>query len=385
MSTWVLPASAEPWWSPRKARLVLAAVHVPFLLVSPLIAVTGFVGPRQSAALVVPLALAIAALQLRHSFAAARGAVPRYWPVTLGALALLVWVPLPWFKFDWTSMQWMFMASAAMLLRGRLRVVAIAAPAVGTALWAVFMTQLRFHEPHQDSIFWFLYWATSLLGGTVCIYGASQLVGAVDELFATRAELAHSTVGHERARLSRDLHDLLGQSLSAVSLKGDLALALLRSNAKEAAENEIRDLVDVARQAIRDMRHVVRGDRPVSLNAETKGAAVLLAAAGIDADIDVEPGNLSQPVDELLGWATREGVTNVLRHSEATCCAIRTSRHNGSVELKLVNDGATPSTRSGAGLSGLIERAAALSATVSADYIDGGRFRLLVHVPDGLR
>jgi two-component system, NarL family, sensor histidine kinase DesK len=108
----------------------------------------------------------------------------------------------------------------------------------------------------------------------------ARLVRAFEELHATRIELAQSAVGNEQLRLSRDLHDLLGQSLTAVSLKGDLALALLPTD-RRAAEAEIRELTAIARDALRGSRTVTRGERTVSLRAEVDRAAPTAAGVAV--------------------------------------------------------------------------------------------------------
>jgi two-component system sensor histidine kinase DesK len=382
MSRWMPSSSSDLWWTSRRSRVLLFAVHLPFLLVPPLITAIGLENSPPSAWSVAALALTIAALQLRHSFATSRGELPRRWPLTLTALGVCVFVPLPWFGIDWASSAWFFVASAAMLLTGRLRLLLIAVPVVGIAVWAALESALIDHAATQTDLYYLPYWTIALAGGALCLYAASHLVRAVEELFATRAELAESVVGRERVRLSRDLHDLLGQSLSAVSLKGDLALALLRSGSELAAEEEIRSLVDVAREALHDIRHVVHDEHPVSLQTETGGARVLLAAASIDAKIDADVEDLPRPVDELLGWATREGVTNMLRHSRASSCSIRAARHGGAVLLEIINDGAKQSSASGTGIAGLRDRAQALTGSVTAGQLGDGRFRLLVQVPE---
>jgi two-component system, NarL family, sensor histidine kinase DesK len=374
------PAPANLWWSTRRSRVLLAAVHLPFLLVAPLATAAGFENPSRNPWLVAALAVAIAALQLRHSFGTARGTLPKQWPLTVTALALLAFAPLPWFGIDWASSVLFFIASAAMLLRGWFRLVFTAGPVIAIALWSALLA----HSTAPGDLYYFVYWVVGLSGGALCLYGAAHLVRAVDELFAARAELAESAVGRERLRFSRDLHDLLGQSLSAVSLKGDLALALLRSGSRSAAEQEICGLTEVAREALRDIRHVVRGEHTVSLHTEAQGAVALLAAASIDAKVDVDVGNLSRPVDELLGWATREGVTNMLRHSQAASCSIRAAREHGTVLLEIVNDGAWPPSASGTGISGLADRAQALAGSVTAGRLRDGRFRLLVQVPEAI-
>jgi two-component system sensor histidine kinase DesK len=380
MTGFLLDRPMEMWWSTRRSQGLLVATLLPFLVLGPLITAVGLEEPPRSAWFVVPLAIAIGALQLRHSFAAARGVLPRGWPMTLLALGFLVYMPLIWFQWDWGSLQCLFIASVAMLLRGRVMKVLIIAPLFGTFLACV-ISGLVEGEPISLYFYVLVYWGVNLVAGAACLYGASQLVRAVDSLFATRADMAEVTVGTERLRVSRDLHDLLGQSLSAVSLKGDLAIALLESD-PPAAEAEIHSLTEVAREALRDIRHVVHGEHPVTLRNETRGAAALLGAASIDAHIDVELQDLVPKVDELFGWATREGVTNMLRHSQAATCSIRATRQEGAALLEIVNDGARSATGTGTGVTGLTERAQLVSGQVTAGPLEDGHYRLSVEVPE---
>jgi two-component system sensor histidine kinase DesK len=375
------PAS-RLWWDPQRSRALLVAVHVPFLLVAPVTTASGLNNGTQNPFAVAALALMIGALQLRHSLATAKGERPRFWALTLPALGLLVFAPLIWFSYGWASLTWMFVASAAMLLQGRLRLALVMAPTIGIPLYVVVAGALQGNTVPVD--FWvFVFWVAVVGGGAMCLYSAALLVRTVDALYATRSELAEVTLGQERLRLSRDLHDVLGQSLSAVSLKGDLAQALLRSGDVPAAEEEIRSLADVARAALRDVRQVVRDEHAVSLQSELRGAAELLAAASIAATIEVNVANLPPMVDELLGWATREGVTNLLRHSDATMCSIRAARSNAVVTFEIVNDGAVPTRGEGNGIPGLAERAQALAGSVTSGHQSPDRFRLWVEVPEG--
>jgi two-component system sensor histidine kinase DesK len=226
-----------------------------------------------------------------------------------------------------------------------------------------------------------VYWILGLVTGAVALYGAARLVWVLDELEATRTELAELAIGRERLRISRDLHDLLGHSLSAISLKGDLARRLLPSNVN-AARAEIEGLTKVARDALRDVRAITRDKHALSLRTETDAAAALLGAAGIDARIEVDLPDLARPTEEVLAWAVREGITNVLRHSQATTCSVTAARRDGMVRLEIVNDGARPPAGEGNGLAGLAGRAAALSGSASGERTPSGRFRLLVEIPE---
>jgi two-component system sensor histidine kinase DesK len=372
------------WWTPRRSRWLLVAVHIPFVVAPPIYTILGLQGrPRGDVWVIAPLAAAIAGLQLWHSFAAARDERPKAWPWTLALLVALVYTPMLRFTWNWAAMQIFVIASSAMHLRGRAAAVAVGAPILGT-------TAAAFHwaETDRPDLSWgaatiSAYWLAGLAIQSAILYGAARLVRALDELYAARADLAQAAVGSEWSRVSRDLHDVLGQSLAAVSLKGDLALALLPTD-RRAAEAEIRSLTDIARTALRDTRMVTRGEHTVSLRLEASRAAHLLEAAGIDARIDVSLPGMSAQMDEALAWATREGVTNVMRHSKARHCSITAVRADGVVRLEIVNDGATDTAGpgSGRGLLGMADRARELGGSASAERFDEGRFVLCVELPE---
>src|SRR6266511_2022283 len=370
-------------WSARTARWVIVAVHSVLLAIPPFVTSFGLgTSPATGAAVVaVPVGLAVLALQLRHSFAIARGARPRGVRRTLHTQTVLVYLPLPWFGWSWATMQACLLASAPMVLRRWRLAVALAAPVLGTDLAMVVMFAGR--QPAHTLLYLVCYETFALVAPAAALYGSARLVRMLDELHAARAELAELAVGRERLRVSRDLHDLLGQSLSAVSLKGDLALRLLPRD-PTAARAEIAGLTGVARDALRGVRAVTRDQHAVSLRAETQGAAALLGAAGIDAHLDVDLPGLPPAVEEVLAWAVREGVTNVLRHSQASTCQITAGHRDGRGWLEIVNDGVRPpaGAGSGSGLNGLAERARALGGSVHAQPSDDGRFRLLVEVPE---
>ena len=367
---------------PRTASWMLVAVHLAILSIPPAITSFGLgdepaTGP---AAVAVPLGLGVLALQLRHSFAIAHGRRPRgaWW--TLLALAILVYVPLGWFGWSWVAMQASLMASLPIVLRRWPLAVALAVPVLATDLAVV---RLVADQPVATVAHWVIEQTFTLVVLPAALYGSARLVRVLDELQATRAELAELAVGRERLRVSRDLHDLLGQSLSAISLKGDLAIRLLPRDLP-AARAEIESLTGVARQALGGVRAVTRDEHAVSLATEIEGAAGLLGAAGIDTRVDLDLPQLPGPVEEVLAWAVREGVTNVLRHSQARTCSISAGRRDGRLWLEIENDGASLPAGQGSGLAGLAGRAQMVSGSVSAGPTRQGWFRLLVEVPQDI-
>jgi two-component system sensor histidine kinase DesK len=370
----------QPLSTVRRARWFLVGLHLALVAVAPVFTITGFEGDPGNPVIAVLAALVVGALQLRHSFAAARGERPHGWPWTLGALIALVYLPMVWFTMDWAPMQYFVIASGAMLLRGWPAAAVVAVPLLATAAGVVGGAPVNGESVAQGALA-VVYWTVGLVTGAVALYGSARLVQVVDELEATRTELAELAVGRERLRVSRDLHDLLGSSLSAVSLKGDLARRLLHSD-PPGARAQIEGLTGVARDALRDMRAVTRDEHAVALRTEIDGAAALLGAAGIDAHIDVDLPQLARPTQDVLAWAVREGVTNVLRHSQASTCSITARRGDGMVRLEIVNDGARPPSGGGNGLAGLAERARGRSGSATGQRVRDGRFRLLVELPE---
>ena len=136
------------------------------------------------------------------------------------------------------------------------------------------------------------------------------------ELTEARAELALTAVTAERERFARDLHDLLGHSLSVIAIKAELAGRLLELDPERAAA-EVGDVEQVARQSLREVRQAVSGYRQPTLEGELEGARVALSAAGIEAEFERAPVTLDPEVEAVLAWAVREGATNVIRHSGA--------------------------------------------------------------------
>jgi len=207
-------------------------------------------------------------------------------------------------------------------------------------------------------------------------------VAAVAELRSAREELAHLAVNEERLRFARDLHDLLGHSLSLIALKSELAGRLLPT-APEKAAAEVHDIEGVARQALREVREAVAGYRRPTLAEELAGAVEMLEAAGIECRIENEAGQLPGTADAVLAWAVREGTTNVIRHSRAKHCRILLAQKGEEIYAEITDDGQGKSNTEakGSGLSGLAERVASFGGEVEAGSLPEGGFRLRVSLP----
>jgi two-component system sensor histidine kinase DesK len=215
----------------------------------------------------------------------------------------------------------------------------------------------------------------------------SRLVVTVRQLQAARKEIARLAVAEERLRFARDLHDLLGHSLSQIALKSELARRLLPATPEtEKAAKEIRDIESAARKSLSEVREAVAGYRQPTLDGELIGAREMLEAAGISWWIENTAGVLPKSADAVLAWAVREGVTNVIRHSRATHCEVRLARDGEEIRAEIRDDGrgSLPEHEEpavGSGLSGLAERVARSGGDFEAGPLPEGGFRLRVSLP----
>jgi two-component system, NarL family, sensor histidine kinase DesK len=330
----------------------------------------------------VALMLGLGGMQMRHSRAVA---LDRPLPCARGSLALLallVYLPFGWIGYSWAVAQSTIFASIPMILRGRTAALAATGAAAASG-WLAYRNVLAdtpnpdlpllIYAVVGDTVF------VALLGGA--LYAAARMVFVVDTLHATQAQFAELAVTRERERISRDLHDVLGQSLSAISLKGDLALRMLAADAT-AAEREVAGIAETARTALGSMRAITVNQHAVSLATEVAGAMELLGAAGIATSSHVEVPQLRPETEATLAWAVREGVTNVLRHSQARVCRLSAVRTDDHVRLEIVNDGTGGPSGEGRGLVGLAERARSLGGSVAAGHVDGDAYQLVVDIPE---
>ncbi|MEU6255451.1 histidine kinase [Streptomyces sp. NPDC047043] len=233
---------------------------------------------------------------------------------------------------------------------------------------------------------WSLFLLVLLLGYSMT--GVKQLVRTTVELRKARATVAQLAANEERLRLARDLHDLLGHSLSLITLKSELAGRMLPDHPDKAAQ-QVADIEQVSRQALVDVREAVTGYRRPRLSAELAGAQVALTAAGVTADVPDEPdlADVPEESESALAWALREAVTNVVRHSGAGRCTVEVLKRqtlDGQVlELSVEDNGSGGSGKGpGNGLTGLTERLEKAGGTFEAGRTKHG-FRLVARVPAG--
>ncbi|MZD05274.1 sensor histidine kinase [Streptomyces sp. SID5785] len=214
-----------------------------------------------------------------------------------------------------------------------------------------------------------------------------SLSEAVRELRSAREELARQAVEKERLRFSRDLHDLLGHTLSVIVVKAEAARRLAPRSLDSALE-QVSDIEAVGRQALTEIREAVTGYREGSLATELDRARSALTAAGIEPVVRRSGPPLSAQTEALLGWVVREAVTNAVRHSRAGRCTITLDRLGERVRLRVSDDGvgaaaAAPGPVGGTGLKGLTERLASAGGSLEAAPGPRGGFTVRAELPAG--
>ncbi len=214
-----------------------------------------------------------------------------------------------------------------------------------------------------------------------------RLFTVIGQLRSTREQLAEAAVAEERNRFSRDLHDLLGHTLSVMVVKAEAVRRVIPTDPHTAAA-QAADIEQIGRRALVEVRAAVTGYRGRGLTDEIDSARSVLSDAGILAAVRSSPLALTPEADALFGWAVREAVTNVIRHAHATTCEIEVTSTGGSTVddavLTVTDDGSGPvGAASGHGLAGLRERAEAQAGRLDAGGRPGGGFRLRVTLPGG--
>jgi two-component system sensor histidine kinase DesK len=219
----------------------------------------------------------------------------------------------------------------------------------------------------------------AVLLGSVATWGIRAAAERQRRLVVAQQEIAALAVQNERARIAADLHDILGHSLTVVTVKAELAQRLLDVDV-DRARKELGELETLARDALSDVRATALGVRGISLAGEIAAAREALAAAHVEADLPGVADEVPTRWRELFAWTIREAVTNVVRHSRASRCTVRLTP--GCVEIVDDGVGGSPGTTDGQGLRGLRHRAEALGATLTVGTRDGTPgFRVRVEVP----
>jgi two-component system sensor histidine kinase DesK len=198
-------------------------------------------------------------------------------------------------------------------------------------------------------------------------------------LMTAERDLSELAVEEERARIARDLHDILGHSLTVISVKAELAERLFDDDPARARA-ELQDLQRLSRDALADVRSTAQGIRGISLPGEIASARMALESAGIEPLLPTVADEVPSRWRELFAWTLREGVTNVIRHSEAAHCEVEVEAHR--ITVRDDGRGACGDEGSGNGLEGLRQRARLAGATMTTSPGPGDRgFALTVSVP----
>jgi len=223
---------------------------------------------------------------------------------------------------------------------------------------------------------WFLFYG----GGLAMVVGCSNIYFAQRERARNRLEKAHEEIEHlakvaERERIARDLHDVLGHTLSVIILKSELARKLIDHD-PERAKAEIGDVEQTSREALADVRNTIRGYRGHSLEAELKQAKATLETAGVAVKCESEEVRLTPAQESVVALVVREAVTNVVRHAQARNCHLRLTPVNGNCRIEIQDDGRGGGAVEGNGLRGMRERIEALGGRLERENSVGTRLSI---------
>lgn len=216
--------------------------------------------------------------------------------------------------------------------------------------------------------------ALALLVGGGNIFFA-QRNRANERLKMAKAEIEHLAKVAERERIARDLHDVLGHTLSVIILKSELAGKLMDRDPARA-KSEIADVEQTSRQALAEVRSTIRGYRAHSLEAELKQAKAMLETAGVAVESEAIEVSLSPAQESVVAMVVREAVTNVVRHAHARNCHLRLAPFDGSCLLEILDDGRGGCQVEGNGLRGMRERIEALGGTLARETSTGTRLTI---------
>ncbi len=291
---------------------------------------------------------------------------PQQAAVLLGALLTLAVVVSSAIGQSGTATLVYIAVTAVMWLSGRLALAAVTVLAVGSDVAGRVVPGWE----HDGSL------TFAVCTAAFAMWGVNQLMLRNLDLMHARDENARLAVVDERNRFARDLHDILGHSLTVITVKAELANRIMDVDPARARA-EIADLERLSRDALTDVRRAVQGYRDLTLPGEIARAREALRAADIDADLPNSTDEVPSDLRELFAWTVREGVTNVIRHSGATRCTVRLE----ATGVEVSDDGRGPCPAAGPGghgLDGLRERAAAAGAVLVTRPVDPTGFALCV-------
>ncbi|WP_336205817.1 sensor histidine kinase [Nonomuraea sp. LPB2021202275-12-8] len=270
----------------------------------------------------------------------------------------------------WENIAYIWLASAVLYLplwatvclgAGLLTALTVFLTAVTTSPWQTVLVGQLISAPLVPAATWIWCW----------------MWRTIRDAHDSQEAKARLAVSEERLRFARDLHDLLGHSLSVITLKSELAAKMATKDAARAA-SEMSEVRRLAGESLIEVQLAVDGYRSLDLDVELAGVRAALEAAGARCTIDARAHDLSPAARTLLAWVVREGATNVLKHSRATRCSITI----GGGVLEMRNDGVdSPAAGSGSGLRGLAERMVTAGGSFTAESTPTGEFLLTAKVP----
>jgi two-component system, NarL family, sensor histidine kinase DesK len=358
--------------APRTSSLLvlcgLFALQLTAILASPI--------PRRGAATLGPVLTCAGLVFGAQLFNSTPGASS--WPLwrRLGMLlaqGIFTYLPLAVLGVQWPGMAGFFAGSILMLMPPGFSLVPFAA-----VISSMLLAPPGLGADPRDAA----YLMIASLSNGLTVYGISQLRLACERERGASIELAQLTSVRERERFSRDLHDFLGFSLSAITLKAELTRRLVGHD-PALAHDELAEVAELARQAAADVRLVACGYRNVSLASEAATATSLLSSANIAVQVEIGCGALDDRIDTVLATVLREAVTNILRHSAARNCAIEANRQGEAITLEVTNDGVPRQVdrrTAGSGLENLAWRLEAIGGELSTGIRPDGRYSLRARV-----
>jgi two-component system sensor histidine kinase DesK len=360
---WIIDLGPEAGqWARGWRRLALAAG----MLVYPLITAIGVGQYSHGAAAVAGYAIVIVfgATYMLTGAAAARDLRLAYWLLT-GCMSALFLAILPLAHENAFFLAAVLVSMVIMTHRRAGRVLLVAMVLASLVVpWAV--------RPWHAGVGWVP--AITIVFTVLTVYAFAELARSNLALVEARADVARLASEAERARIARDLHDLLGHSLTAITIKSGLARRLAATGSDQAV-TEITEVEQLSRQALGEVRAAITGYRDVTLAGELARGRELLRAAGVTADLPTAVDQVNGVRQELFGWVVREGLTNVARHARATQCTVTLTAT--SVEVRDNGVGGA-SNGAGNGLNGLRERVAAAGGRIEAGPVVPNGWRVLV-------
>jgi two-component system sensor histidine kinase DesK len=355
-----VPAWGAPW-----RRWVFPSIWLVYLLQT-----VGGVGRHSSGAAAAAGYAIVVAFAACYVFALPRGwdgrGLRQFW--ALYAVAVALTVAECFFAHEDAFVLCVFIAVLTVASRARWAPAATVAMAVVTTFGPRVIPGWSGRPDWQSGL--------SLLLVSLAMFGFFHIIRANRELAVARAEVARLAAENERSRIARDLHDLLGHSLTTITVKAGLARRLAEHGDAQRAFAEIAEVEKLSRRTLDDVRAAVSAHRDVTLTGELATAREVLRAARIVSELPASVAEADPALSELFGWVVRESVTNVVRHSRAGRVRITL----GARFIEVVDDGVGGPVHPGNGLTGLRERVEDFGGTL---VTDGGLtgFRVRAEVP----